>query len=455
MRPGWAAVLAFVGALAASAAPAAANPCADGGSPFPAALAPGGDEGGIGGTGLQNEAGGIGGTGRNHPDEGGLGGTGIEHDRAAVDDEGGISGTGIDQAAADTGIVGTITGFASICVGGTEIHYDAATPISIDGSPARIADLAVGQVVEVVARGSGTELRAAVIQAAPLVAGPVLAVDANHLIVAGQRVDVSATTWMDSVVAKQLDAIPLGSALQVYGLRRADGSIDASRLAPDPGAVVRLQGPVAATADSPNRVLIAGTPVELPNGFSVDVGAHLAVRGSWDDGVVRAADVQAQAASHWFERVTRVEIEAYARPVERGLDIGGIVVDAGVPEFQASYANQRVKLTAELDEARHLHVRTLVLARPRPAAPLRLDRAGPVSRSATTSIGPAPVDLDGVSEARRPPPQVHTGQRPPQRAAGGSVPRFARPPVARPPHLHRPPVPHRPPPRPDLPPRPR
>jgi hypothetical protein len=29
-----------------------------------------------------------------------------------------------------------ITGFASICVNGVEVHYDANTPVSINGQPA-------------------------------------------------------------------------------------------------------------------------------------------------------------------------------------------------------------------------------------------------------------------------------------------------------------------------------
>src|SRR6188508_2085043 len=86
----------------------AANPCANGGSPAPVIQRGPGDEGGVGGTGVDDAQ--TAGSDR----EGGIGGTGVEPD----DDEGGIGGTGI---AAETAVIGTVTGFASICVGGTEI----------------------------------------------------------------------------------------------------------------------------------------------------------------------------------------------------------------------------------------------------------------------------------------------------------------------------------------------
>ena len=42
-----------------------------------------------------------------------------------------------------------ITGFASICVNGIELHYDAATLISLNGAPGQAGALAVGKVVMV------------------------------------------------------------------------------------------------------------------------------------------------------------------------------------------------------------------------------------------------------------------------------------------------------------------
>jgi hypothetical protein len=98
-------------------------------------------EGGIGGTGARAE-GGIGGTGARA--EGGIGGTGARAD-------GGVGGTGI---------VGTITGFASVCVNGLEVHYDANTPVTVDGRAAPAGELAIGQVVSAEAEVTQSGLRA-------------------------------------------------------------------------------------------------------------------------------------------------------------------------------------------------------------------------------------------------------------------------------------------------------
>ncbi|MBS0423316.1 MAG: hypothetical protein JSR71_02575 [Proteobacteria bacterium] len=61
-----------------------------------------------------------------------------------------------------TDIIGTITGFASICVNGIEIHYDKHTAISVDGRGATLGELAVGQVIAVRAFGAGGNSRHAV-----------------------------------------------------------------------------------------------------------------------------------------------------------------------------------------------------------------------------------------------------------------------------------------------------
>ena len=46
-----------------------------------------------------------------------------------------------------TGIIGTITGFASVCVNGLEVEFEDDTPVEIDGTPARPSDSAARQRV--------------------------------------------------------------------------------------------------------------------------------------------------------------------------------------------------------------------------------------------------------------------------------------------------------------------
>jgi hypothetical protein len=91
---------------------------------------------GIGGTGNSTDSG-IGGTGHTPLD--GIGGTGQKLLKS-------IGGTGQKLA-----IVGVVTGFASICVNGEEVHFEDSTSVTVNGAPSKTADLAVGQVVSITA----------------------------------------------------------------------------------------------------------------------------------------------------------------------------------------------------------------------------------------------------------------------------------------------------------------
>jgi hypothetical protein len=183
-------------------------------------------------------------------DPGGIGGTGI--------DPGGIGGTG-QRAEAELGVLGVITGFASICVNGIEVHYDAATPVSMNGQPASAGALGVGQVVAVRAVGSGTQARAREIDIVDAAVGPVTAVEiAGELLqVQGRRVRVGASTVLGGGLSReQLAAAQPGARMRVSGLSDANGVIVATRLEPAaPGA-----RPAAADPAEPSaaRFLVQG-----------------------------------------------------------------------------------------------------------------------------------------------------------------------------------------------------
>jgi len=165
-------------------------------------------------------------------DPGGIGGTGISGD-------GGIGGTG-QRAGLEVGVMGVITGFASICVNGIEVHYDAATPVSVNGEPASIDALAVGKVVSVRAVGSGAQARARAIDVVDSAVGTVTAVEsAGTLIhVQGERVRIGPSTVLGGGLTRdRLAAAQVGEAMRVSGLRAADGAIVATRVEPAaPGA---------------------------------------------------------------------------------------------------------------------------------------------------------------------------------------------------------------------------
>lgn len=182
--------------------------------------------------------------------ERGIGGTGMPPFNAAIPAAGtlpasppgqdrGIGGTGAPPLgtgakAANTGIIGEITGFASVCLNGVEVAYDPATTINIDGQAEPPAALRAGQIAAITA-GPDAEakdgLLAAVVSIRHEVSGPVSALDANTLTVAGQTVTLRPDT-------RGIQHIALGDWIAVSGFRDHAGAIVATRIDPrTPGAV--------------------------------------------------------------------------------------------------------------------------------------------------------------------------------------------------------------------------
>lgn len=224
--------------------------------------------------------------------EGGMGGTGKpavtgqEQKTPGPAPTGGMGGTGITASA---GVVGVVTGFASICVNGAEVFYGNRTPVEINGRPAAAKDLERGQVVRVEAQQtSPNEYRAARIAVLEAVVGPVTRVDAERRVfwVMGQPVRLVS----DAVSALSGNGLPaLKSSVRVSGLMNARGELLASRVeGVSPNEPVYL---MANIAQVDRRVVHLGwVRVELPAGAERDglqIGQEVAVRGRWDgEGIV-------------------------------------------------------------------------------------------------------------------------------------------------------------------------
>jgi hypothetical protein len=406
---------------------AAANRCAGGGGPRP-------DEGGIGGTGLQPGG----------PDDaGGIGGTGMRS--GSDEDDSGIGGTGI-SARGDTGVIGTITGFASICVGGIEIHYGAGSRVRIDDRGGAAADLAIGQVVEVVASGTGEELEATEIAVRHLAAGPVTRVDAgrNEIEVVGQRVRLSATTR--SAVAAEGFAVAgdfaPGAVVRVSGMREPDGAIAASRV--DAGApdLAWVSGPVE-RADA-GEVAVAGTPVRVAGGSALSSGDEVLFVGRWDGRQLVADRVDRMPSVPFDGRVARLRVEGFASaPVAGQLRVGSYVFDlspgADVAGLPATMADAPVRVEAVVDGRRAVIERVVAAPGPPPRPERPGGAAGARQRPPDDGRPPADAGARGArpSDAGRP-AAVERQHRPdrPDRPAGPPIP-------DRPPVVERPPVPDR------------
>jgi hypothetical protein len=443
-RRGSVAVLMLI-ALLCGAAPARAQVaprCADGGALLP------GDDDGIGGTGAW-------------PGDDGIGGTGA----SPGGDDSGIGGTGV-SAQSTIGVVGTITGFASICVDGLEIHYDADTPVRIDGRPASVGDLAVGQVVEVVAEGHLPELHARDLTVRHVVVGPVSGGEADGAIlrVAGQGVALVPETQLpDASSGSGPDTLVLGTVVRVSGMRRQDGVVVASRITRGQAdEEVQIIGPVDSDVSG---LSIAGTPLEIVGDVRLAVGEEVRVAGRWTGAALRVDGAEAMPRVPFDGRVAWIDVEGFPRWSANGeLRVGGVAVAGDI----ASLAFGQLATDARVRIGARLEGRGVVVDRiqPAPALPMRPPRieghgAGALirklgrfvfrSRAGRSVSGRITVHSGGGRPAPPPGAIPDLPIRPTAPDRAERVERIERPPVPgvagplrqpqRPPRLQRPPRP--------------
>src|SRR5262245_1114403 len=168
---------------------------------------------------------------------------------------GGGSSTTPQPAAQSVAVVssGAVTGFGSVFVNGVRFETSSAT-FTINGKPGTQADLRVGHVVTIHGHrddnGNSTADR---IDFDDLVKGPVDSVDAaaGTLVVMGQTVLTDAdTSFDDNIPGASLAGLNAGDIVEVSGMRRADGDIQATRIEGKPaGTVFEVTG-VASGVDT-------------------------------------------------------------------------------------------------------------------------------------------------------------------------------------------------------------
>ena len=290
---------------------------------------------------------------------GGIGGTGapIRSDNSSVQPlavRPGIGGTGAAEGGiGGTGIVGVVTGFASICVNGVEVHFDTSTPVSVDGVPTSLGDLAVGQVVAVQAVGVGDELSARSIAVMHAAVGPVGAVDSmtGQLQVLGQSVRVADKAM--------LSGLKPGNWVQVSGYRMLSGEVAASRvesIAPRAQAqVTGLMGSASGTGFDLHGARINLDSMRL-SGDAVP-GTEVSVRGRWDGTTLHAQEVSVAPSRQNVGRVERVVLEGYVHAVDGNkVSLGNRVVTlasdvriSGKPGDTLA-VNQRVRISGRVGQ---------------------------------------------------------------------------------------------------------
>lgn len=294
---------------------------------------------------------GIGGTGRSSTPPGGgegIGGSG----RAPRGGGEGIGGTGV---------VGTITGFGSICVNGLEIDVEKAR-IDVDGSPASAKDLALGQVVAVEASGRADALSAARISVSTAVAGPLSRVDgsAGRLELVGQRVLVApgVTLW-DALRRRSLTLAELqdGEFVRISGLRRSDGVVVATRIERSSADVSRVSGPVELRDDGSVRIGSLRVNAGAARA-SLAPGRVVTAAGTIANGELTPTLLRVEPEIPFDGRLARLSLEGFVQDDVSGgrFRLGNLDVDAS--SFDASGAatvarDARIRVLGSLsDEAR-------------------------------------------------------------------------------------------------------
>ena len=274
-------------------------------------------------------------------DPGGIGGTGIS-------DGGGIGGTGM-RAETELGVLGVITGFASICVNGIEVHYDAATAVSLNGQPVQADALALGQVVLVRALADEKQARARSIHIVAAAVGAVTAVEAGgaFIQVGGQRVRIDAGTVVGGGLAREQLA---GQTLRISGLHAADGSVVATRIDPAPSSAV--------------------APAQV-----ADLGAG------------------------------RFSVQGYVSDAQRDLRIGGLSFEAAGTIRSQLERDRLVRVSGRIEAGRRVVERAELLTvplNPRPERTLRVEpRSGRESGDRRTSSGGGRSGRDGAERIDR------------------------------------------------------
>lgn len=231
-----------------------------------------------------------------------------------------------DRGIGGTGIVGVITGFASICVNGLEVRYDESSSVDIDGTPGSIAALRAGQLVVIAGQGPRTAPFAQKIIVRHEVVGKIEAVDPTSGVVtiAGQSVLIDNDT-------RDAYRFRVGDWVAVSGLRRLDGMIVGNRLDDAPthdflarGRVVRDGATVRVGA-----LTLNGTAAEnLRSGEFVSVSGRYWLGQTEVRAVARDASL-ADPGAGFGASVQHLTVQAFVHVAKGSVAFNGLEVEAG------------------------------------------------------------------------------------------------------------------------------
>ena len=268
----------------------------------------------------------------------------------------GIGGTGArptegpgeegDRGIGGTGVIGTIRRFGSIVVNDLRIAYPKDVAVRIDGRAASVADLRVGHVVRVVARGAEGALSTRRIEVTSEVVGPVEAVARGRLTVLGQRVSAPGGAF---------GAWKVGDRVAVFGLRRPDGVVVASLIEARTDGPARVAGPVRR---GPGGVPTIGA-LRLEGLAPGLVGRRAVVTGE-PAGTALAVARGEETRALFLPGLTRLSIESYVGRRGGGLALGsGYAVSGAADAALPRRGSVRAVLTTQVARDGRLTVERL------------------------------------------------------------------------------------------------
>jgi hypothetical protein len=319
-----------------------------------------------------------------------------------------------------------------------EIHYARDTLVEVDGQRTTTAPLAVGQVVEVIAGGTGSEVLAQHISVSHLVSGPITRIDAqrNAIEVIGQPVQLSPATRagdIDGEYSAVATAFRLNSYVQVSGMRRADGVVMASRVTgSEARELVQLTG--AVTRLESGTLTIAGTRVRTDDRVQPSIGDEVRVIGRWDGSAILAQAIEPIPRVPFDGRVRRIDIEGYVRRAAAGqLQVGPFLVElppAAAPDaLQPPDPNARIRIEAVVRDRQVIieHVGVigdLPTLPPVPDGGLRGGKGGGPGNVGHQGAGASSPDQSGQDERAGPgfQPRNHCMMMPAQPDVGDVAP---------------------------------
>ena len=157
----------------------------------------------------------------------------------------------VPAGATGSSATGAITGFGSIIVGGVRFDDSAARVQDDDGISLDRGDLKLGMIVRIKGGkktddGSSIRARADSIEVHSELQGPVDSVTPTSIVVLGQTVKISTTTFFEDGLS--LATLAVGAVVEVHGfVDPVNNNLTATRIERKPNAkVFKLQGTISA-----------------------------------------------------------------------------------------------------------------------------------------------------------------------------------------------------------------